>query len=255
MIDEMAGMVQQGLDETTADFEEYANFCDDEAVAKDCAIKVGTESMEELSATITDISAGIESAAEKIEDLSRKISDTESELATGVALRKQENEAFVKKEKELLETTRELEGATAAIKESLSLVQLRGGKVCQSEREALNALVAGLGQLVEASFVEAEQRRRIQSFLEQRVDAEEPFEAQARTLDSNAIVDTLTEMTDVAEESLTTTRKREAEAAQEHRRWRRADKLEGAVTCPTPKGAGLPASAWEVRVGAGAVAA
>ena len=119
MIYEMAGMVQQGLDETTADFEEYANFCDDEAVAKDCAIKVGTESMEELSATITDISAGIESAAEKIEDLSRKISDTESELATVVALRKQENEAFVKKEKELLETTSELEGATAAIKESL----------------------------------------------------------------------------------------------------------------------------------------
>ena len=118
MIDEMAGMVQQGLDETTVDFEEYANFCDDEAVAKDCAIKVGTESMEELSATITHISAGIESAAEKIEDLSRKISDTEGELATVVALREQENEAFVKREKELLEPTRELESATAAIKES-----------------------------------------------------------------------------------------------------------------------------------------
>merc|ERR1719355_263984 len=54
----------------------------------------------------------------------------------------------------------------------------------------------------------------IQSFLEQRADAEEAFEARARTLDSNAIVDTLTEMTDEAEESLTTTRKRETEAAQ-----------------------------------------
>ena len=51
MIYEMAGMVQQGLDETTADFEEYANFCDDEAVAKDYAIKDGTESVEELSVT------------------------------------------------------------------------------------------------------------------------------------------------------------------------------------------------------------
>merc|ERR1719201_450103 len=164
--------------------------------------------MEELSATITDTSAGIDSAAAKIEDLSTKISDTESELATETALRKQKNEA------ELLETTRELEGATGAIKKSLSLVQLRGGKVGQSERDALNALVAGLGQLVEASFVKPEQRRHIQSFLEQRADAEESFEARARTLDSNAIVDTLTEMTDEAEESLTTTRKREGEAAQ-----------------------------------------
>merc|ERR1719262_1229177 len=170
--------------------------------------------MEELSATITDTSAGIESAAAKIEDLSTKISDTESELSTATALRKKENEEFVKKEKELLETTRELEGASGAIKKSLSFVQLRGGKVGQSEREALNALVAGLGQLVEASFVKPEQRRHIQSFLEQRADAEESFEARARTLDSNAIVDTLTEMTDEAEESLTTTRKREAEAAQ-----------------------------------------
>ena len=134
-------------------------------------------------------------------------------------------------------------------------MRLRGGKVGQSEKDALNALVAGLGQLVEASFAKSEQRRRIQSFLEQRVDAEDTFEAQARTLDSNAIVDTLTEMTDVAEESLTTTRKRKAEAAQEHRHWRRVANLEGAVTCPTPEGAGLPASAWEVRVGAGAVAA
>merc|ERR1719182_1312528 len=161
--------------------------------------------MEELSATITDTSAGIESAA-------AKIGDTESELATETALRKQENEAFVKKEKELLETTRELEGATGAIKKSLSLVQLRGGKVGQAEREALNALVAGLGQLVEASFVKPEQRRHIQSFIEQRADAEEAFEAHARTLDSNGIVDTLTQMTDEAEESLTETRKREGES-------------------------------------------
>merc|ERR1719311_781920 len=212
MIDEMAGKVQKELDATTADFEEYAKFCDDQSVEKDYAIKDGKESMEELGATITDTSAGIESAAAKIEDLSTKISDTEGELSTATALRKQENEAFVEKEKELLETTRELEGATTSIKKSLSFVQLRGGKVGQSEREALNALVAGLGQLVEASFVKPEQRRHIQSFLEERADTEEAFEARARTLDSNAIVDTLTQMTDEAEESLTTTRKREGEA-------------------------------------------
>merc|ERR1719327_1719840 len=170
--------------------------------------------MEELSATITDTSAGIESAAAKIEDVSTKISDTESELSTATAVRKAENEAFVKSESELLETTRELEGATTAIKKSLSLVQLRGGKVGQSERETLAAVVAGLGQLVEDSFVTPEQRRHISSLLEERADAEESFEARMRTLDSNAIVDTLTTMTDEAEESLTETRKREGEAVQ-----------------------------------------
>merc|ERR1719265_2787593 len=86
--------------------------------------------------------------------------------------------------------------------------------VGQSERETLAAVVAGLGQLVEASFVTPEQRRHISSLLEERADAEESFEARMRTLDSNAIVGTLTTMTDEAEESLTETRKREGEAAQ-----------------------------------------
>merc|ERR1719305_648548 len=88
MIDEMAGKVQKELDETTSDFEEYAKFCDDQSVEKDYAIKDGKESMDELGATITDTSAGIESATAKIEDLSTKISDTESELSTTTALRK-----------------------------------------------------------------------------------------------------------------------------------------------------------------------
>merc|ERR1719230_2420827 len=150
-----------------------------------------------------------------MEDLSTKISDTESELSTANALRKKENEDFVKKEKELLETVRELDGATTALKKSLGLVQLRGGKVGQSEREAIAALVQGLGQMVEASFVSASQREHIQSFLEERADSEEGFEARARTLDSNAIIDTMQEMLDEAEESLSETRKREATAAQD----------------------------------------
>merc|ERR1719506_2968076 len=208
-------MVQKEKDETTKVFEEYAAYCDDTSVEKDYAIKDGKEQMEELTATITDTAAGIESAEAKIEDLSSKISDTEGELSTASALRKKENEDFVKKEAELLETVRELDGATTALKKSLALVQQRGGKVGQSEREAVAALVQGLGQMVEASFVSASQREHIQSFLEERADSEEGFEARARTLDSNAIIETMQEMLDEAEESLSETRKREATAAQD----------------------------------------
>jgi len=215
LIDDMAGKVQKEKDETTKVFEEYAAYCDDTSVEKDYAIKDGKEQMEELTATITDTAAGIESAEAKIEDLSSKISDTEGELSTASALRKKENEDFVKKEAELLETVRELDGATTALKKSLALVQQRGGKVGQSEREAVAALVQGLGQMVEASFVSAAQREHIQSFLEERADSEEGFEARARTLDSNAIIETMQEMLDEAEESLSETRKREATAAQD----------------------------------------
>merc|ERR1719506_2706530 len=214
MIDEMAGKVQKELDMTTKDFEEYAKFCDDESVEKDYAIKDSKEQVETLGATITDADGGIASATAAVEDLSTKISDTESELSTASALRKQENESFKKTEGELLTTVGELTGATSALKKSLALVQLRGGRVGQQERDALAAVVAGLGQIVEASFVAPEQRRKIQALLEERADAEEQFEFRAHSMDSNAIVETLTEMEDKASESLTDARKREGEAAQ-----------------------------------------
>merc|ERR1719311_1644337 len=162
MIDEMAGKVQKELDATTADFEEYAKFCDDQSVEKDYAIKDSKEQVETLGATITDAEGGIASATAAVEDLSTKISDTESELSTASVLRKQENESFKKTEGELLTTVGELTGATTALKKSLALVQLRGGRVGQQERDALAAVVAGLGQIVEASFVAPEQRRKIQ---------------------------------------------------------------------------------------------
>merc|ERR1719247_3232671 len=199
---------------TTKDFEEYAKFCDDESAEKDYAIKDSKEQVETLGATITDAEGGIASATAAVEDLSTKISDTESELSTASALRKQENESFKKTEGELLTTVGELTGATSALKKSLALVQLRGGRVGQQERDALASVVAGLGQIVEASFVAPEQRRKIQALLEERADAEEQFEFRAHSMDSNAIVETLTEMEDKASESLTDARKREGEAAQ-----------------------------------------
>merc|ERR1719398_258021 len=214
LIDEMAGKLQKELDMTTKDFEEYAKFCDDESVEKDYAIKDSKEQVETLTASITDATGGIASAVAAVEDLSTKISDTESELSTASALRAKENESFQKTEKELLTTVGELTGAISALKKSLALVQLRGGRVGQQERDALAAVVAGLGQIVEASFVAPEQRRKIQALLEERADAEEQFEFRAHSMDSNAIVETLTEMEDKASESLTDARKREGEAAQ-----------------------------------------
>merc|ERR1719163_66915 len=110
LIDDMAAKVQKELDETTADFEEYAKFCDDESVTKEHAIEDGKEQSDELSATITDATGGIQSAEATVEDTSTKISDTETELTTAGKLRAKENEDFKKTEKELLGTVQELSG-------------------------------------------------------------------------------------------------------------------------------------------------
>merc|ERR1719453_1331864 len=92
LIDDMAGKVTKERDEAAKVFEEYAKFCDDEATAKEYAIKDSKEAIEEFTATITDSKATIETEDSKVGDLTTKISDTESELSTAVSLRNKEHD-------------------------------------------------------------------------------------------------------------------------------------------------------------------
>merc|ERR1719443_1025778 len=190
LIDEFAAKVTKEAEEEYKVFEEYAKFCDDEATAKDYAVKDSKEAIEELTATVTDSKATIESEESKVGDLSTKISDIEAELSTAVAIRGSEKEAFLKTEKELIETTEELSGAQAAIKKSMAFIQARGGKVSTKDREVLNAVVQGLGQIVEASFVTAKQKERIAALMQMNADAEEDAELGAHTMSVDAIMET-----------------------------------------------------------------
>merc|ERR1719453_1827146 len=211
LIDDMAGKVTKERDEAAKVFEEYAKFCDDEAVAKEYAIKDSKEAIEEYTATTEDAGATIETEESKVEDLSSKISDTESELSTANALRNQEHDSFVKTEKELLGTTEELAGAQAQIKKALKFIQLQGGKMSSQDRLVLNSVVQSLGGIVEASFVTQKQKEHIAALLQQSADAQEDAAFMGEG-GSNAILDTLADMEDKAEASLSEVRKGEAEA-------------------------------------------
>jgi len=214
LIDDMHAKVTKEAAEESKVFEEYAKFCDDEATAKEYAIKDSKEAIEELTATITDSKAIIESEDSKVGDLTTKISDTESELSNAVAVRNKEHDEFVKTEKELLETTEELAGAQAAIKKSMSFIQARGGKMSAKDGEVLNAVVQSLGQIIEASFVTQKQKDHIAALLQSSADAQEDAEFGSGSMGEggvNAILDTLKEMEDKAEASLTEVRKGESE--------------------------------------------
>merc|ERR1719502_2168890 len=216
LIDDMAGKVTKEMNAGVATFEEYAKFCDDEATEKGYAIKDSKEEIEELTATITDAKATIDTSDSTVGDLSTKISDTEGELATAIALRKKENDMFVKTEAEMVETVEELDGAQAAIKKSMAFIQAQGGKVSAKDREVMNAVISGLGQIVQASFVTQKQKNHIASLLEARADSEEDAEMGSGVMNVDAIMETLGEMEDKAEASLTEARKGESDAMHSH---------------------------------------
>merc|ERR1719316_1772896 len=100
----------------------------------------------------------------------------------------------------------------------MAFIQARGGKVSTTDREALNAVIEGLGQIVEASFVTKAQKDRIAALLQAREDSEEDAElgAQAHLMNVDAIMETLGEMEDKADGSLQEARKAEADAGSAH---------------------------------------
>ena len=134
LIDDMVGKVTNERDDAAKVFEEYAKLCDGEAVAKEYPIKDPKEALEESTATTYDSTAIIEIEYSKVADLSTKIGDTESDLSTADALRNQEHENFVKKEKALLGTTEELTGAQADMKKASAFILAQGGKLSSHDR-------------------------------------------------------------------------------------------------------------------------
>merc|ERR1719326_2095639 len=175
--------------------EEYTSWCDEEANEKEDAITSSKRTIGDLMATIEDSKATIGSLTSSIDELTTKISTSEKELA---------------------DTVDSLERAMMTLKNNLGLLQT--GRV----KKALGAMASSLKQIVEASWVNAHQKAVLQSLLQtgsddSDSDSDLSLQPQATVTayasQSTGILDTLADMQEKAEESLSSTRKDEMEAA------------------------------------------
>merc|ERR1719197_545723 len=122
-----------------------------------------------------------------------KVASSEGELENAKSIRDEENKVFLASEKELSETVDSLERASTVVKNNLGLVQ---GRVAT----AVQAMATGLHKVIEASWVNDHERSVVQSLL-QSADGDEQTPV-AYSSSSGGIVDTLTDMKEKAEESL-----------------------------------------------------
>lgn len=216
LLEQMAAKVESDMQEQTAAFQEYARYCDVEANAKTHSIADSKQSLETFSAGIMDAEAVIEVEDAKIQEASGAISDAEKELKTSQAIRANEHKDFLASETELVETVDSLGRAATVLKKSLSLAQMNKA----TKQRVLNA-VQSLGQIVEASFVTHEQKSRIEAFLQAHdqssEDSDEGFSIKAIQPEdkpsSTGIIDTIQDMEEKAQATLTSTRKEEMKAA------------------------------------------
>merc|ERR1719478_1717187 len=175
--------------------EEYTSWCDEEANTKEDAITSSKRTIGDLEATIEDAKASVLTLTSSIDELTTKISTSEKELA---------------------DTVDSLDRAITVLKKNLSLVQT--GKMAN----VLGAMASGLQKVVEASWINSHQKAMLQSLLQANAgDSDEDLslsaQPQGTTVNyesaSGGILDTLADMQSKAEESLSSTRKDEMEAA------------------------------------------
>jgi len=213
LLDELKGKVEADLAAEETAMAEYTSWCDEESNSKEDAITSSKRTIDDLSATIEDAKGTIATLTSTVEDLTSKISASEADLADATKIRNKENADFLAAEKELVDTVDGLDRAVMVLKRNMALVQ--AGSLPKKE---LSLLATSLSKIIEASWVNEHDRKVVRSLL-QTGDSDEDlsFQPQATTTayssQSGGIVDTLEDMREKAEESLSSTRKDEMEAA------------------------------------------
>lgn len=188
-------------------FEEYAEWCEDEAKEKHFEIKTGNTKSEDLKATIEKAAADIEVYTSKIGELSESISANEADAKAGTEIRAKEHKTFVAAEKELVQTVDTLRRAQQVLKKSLG-----GGASFAQLPQQYKDLTDSLQVIVDASIFNTQDKSRLQAFLQANEEGVNAPEQKAYESKSSGILDTLADMQEKSEDLLEETRKSEVNA-------------------------------------------
>jgi hypothetical protein len=215
-LDDLKAKVAGDLSAEETMMSKYTTWCDEEDNTKEDAITSNKRTIGDLNAVIADSNAQIGELSTEIEELAGKISSAEADLSKATGIRGEENDSFSATEKELTETIDTLERATAVLSRGQYSFLQRGGA------KDLSKLATGLSKIIEASWVNSQQKKVVQSLL-QSAESEDDEDlslqpqatAAAFTSQGGGILDTIKDMSDKAEGTLTDARGAEMKSKHE----------------------------------------
>merc|ERR1719484_213059 len=215
LLDELTGKVKGDLAAEETMMEEYSKWCDEESNEKEDAITSHKRTIGDLEAEIQDASARISELGTEVEELAGKISGTESDLAEATKLRDEEKAAFSASESELVDTVDSLERALVVLKRGqTSFLQAR-------DQDTMNKLTMSLSKIIEANWVNKHDKAAVQALLQANSGDEDlSLQPQAATSgyqsQGSGILDTISDMKDKAEGTLSDARAAEMKAGHEY---------------------------------------
>merc|ERR1719405_464955 len=193
--------------------EEYTKWCDSESNEKEDAITSHKRTIGDLEAEIADATARISELGTEVEELAGKISGAESELAEATKLREEEKASFSASETELVDTVDSLERALVVLKRGQSFLQAR-------DQDVMKKMTMSLSKIIEANWVNKKDKAAVQSLLQSTSeDGDEDLSLQPQAKSSSyqsqgsGILDTISDMKEKAESTLSDARKAEMESA------------------------------------------
>merc|ERR1719353_331466 len=217
LLDELTGKVKGDLAAEETMMEEYSTWCDKESNEKEDAITSHKRTIGDLEAEIADASARISELGTEVEELAGKISGAETDLAEATKLRDEEKASFAASETELVDTVDSLERALVVLKRGqTSFLQSR-------DKDTLKKMTMSLSKIIEANWVNTKDKAVVQSLLQSTSaenDEDLSLQPQAATSgyqsQGSGILDTISDMKEKAESTLSDARAAEMKANHEY---------------------------------------
>merc|ERR1719440_309831 len=103
MIGDLQAKILKEGEEAQKSYDEYAEWCEETSKNLGFEIKTGKQNVDELTATISEETAHMESLTAKIEELAAATASAEKDLEAATAIRDKEAAEFAAEEKELKE--------------------------------------------------------------------------------------------------------------------------------------------------------
>jgi chromosome segregation ATPase len=197
---------------------EYSEFCDTEVEEKGYAIKTAARKITQLDAVVADAKAQIAAASSEIAALGTEIAGKQSDLLAATEARKKESADFKTTEATLLGSVAQLEKAIILIKRGTALIQNGGKPDPKAQARALSLL---LGKVINAAWVDHGSATVLKGFLQEQGEATNADEElsllkgkqTSKTQTSSSILETLSDMKEKAQETLSGVRMTEMKGA------------------------------------------
>merc|ERR1719424_400597 len=191
--------------------DKYTKWCDKEENEKTDAIRTNKRTIGDLEAEISDASARVAELSTEVEEVAGKISSAEADLANATSIREEEHSTFAATEAELVETIDSTERA-------ISVVSRGQVSFLQSHGEDMKKVTAALQKIIESTWVNKHDKAAVQALLQsQDGDEDLSLQPQASTAayssQGGGILDTIKDMKEKAESTLSDARTEEMKSA------------------------------------------